>query len=431
MYWDTKAECLIRRDMTRLQEKRLRETVRYAYDRILFYRQKFDQMGIRPADIRTLQDLSRLPFTLKSDLRDRYPYGFCAVPLSDVIRMHASSGTTGKPTPVFHTKRDLAIWTDLMARNQTMAGIHPGDVCQIAFKYTLFTGAFGHHAGAERIGAMVIPASSGQTERHILLMCDFKSTVLFCTPSYALTIAEKMAEMGVDKDMLSLRLGVHGAEAMSEEMRYEVEERLGIKAIRDYGLTELSGPGVSIECTEQAGYHVNEDFFLPEIVDPDTLEPLPPGATGELVFTTLRREAMPLIRYRTRDITHLEPEPCACGRTLVRHGPILGRTDDMLIIGGVNFFPSQLEGIVLGFEEIEPYYAVYLTERHRTDHVSVHLETTPDFWAKAGEDSFEELSMRIERKIKDWLGFRVEVRLVEPRTLPRFEGKAKRVYDER
>jgi len=431
MYWDQPAECGSREEMTRLQESRLKETVRYAFDKIAFYRDGFNESGIRPDDIRTLGDLPRLPFTTKSDLRESYPFGFCAVSPSQIVRMHASSGTTGKPTPVFHTARDLAHWTDLMARNQTMAGIRPDDICQVAFKYTLFTGAFGHHAGAERIGAMVIPAGAGQTERHILLMRDFNSTVLFCTPSYALTLAEKMVEMDVGKEMLSLRLGIHGAEAMSEEMRVEIEERLGITSIRDYGLTELGGPGVSIECTEQAGYHINEDFFLPEIVDPDTLEPLPPGRTGELVLTALQKEATPLIRYRTRDITHLEMEPCACGRTLVRHGPILGRTDDMLIVGGVNFFPSQLEGVILGFEEIEPQYAIYLHREKRADRVTVHLETTAEFWAKAGDDSFEALAKDIEKKIKDWIGFRIDVRLIEPFTLPRSEGKAQRVHDRR
>jgi phenylacetate-CoA ligase len=405
--------------------------VRYAYDNVAFYRKSFDEKGIRPDDIKTLDDLPKLPFTTKADLRDHYPFGFCAVPVDRIIRMHASSGTTGAPTPVFHTRKDLAVWTDLMARNQTMAGVREDDVCQMAFKYTLFTGAFGHHAGAERIGAMVIPASSGQTERHVMLMRDFNSTVLLCTPSYALTIAEVMTAMGVDKSDLSLRLGIHGAEAMSEEMRYEIEASLGITAIRDYGFTEIGGPGVSIECAEQAGYHINEDFFLPEIVDPDTLEPLPAGHTGELVFTALQKEAMPLIRYRTRDVTHLNPDPCACGRTLVRHGPILGRTDDMLIVGGVNFFPSQLEGVVLGFEEIQPQYDIHLSRYRGRDRVTVHVETTSGFWAKSGEEGLDDLAKRMEKKIKDWIGFRIEVHLVEPFTLPRSEGKAHRVHDQR
>jgi len=363
MFWDEKTECLSRDEMTGIQEKSLKQTVKYAYEKVPFYKQLLDEKGIRAEEIKTIEDISLLPFTTKSDLRYNYPYGLCAVPQSDIVRLHASSGTTGKPTPVFHTKRDLENWVDCMARNCYMAGVRQDDVCQIAFRYTLFTGAFGHHYGVEKIGAMVIPTSSGQTERQIMMMQDFGTTVFHCTPSYAVTVAEKMSEMGVDKDSLSLRLSIHGAEPMTEEMREEIEKKLGTIAIGDYGLTELGGPGVSIECPEKAGYHINEDYFYPEIIDPETLQLLPDGETGELVFTTLQKEALPIIRYRTRDITTLTRDRCGCGRTLIRHGAIKGRTDDMLIIGGINFFPSQLESVVLGFEEIEPHYEIHKSSR--------------------------------------------------------------------
>lgn len=431
MFWEEKIECMSREEMVRLKEKRLRETVRYAYENVAFYRDQFDAHGIHPEDIRSMDDISSLPFTTKLDLRDHYPHGFCAVPLSQIIRVHASSGTTGKPTPVFYTKGDLENWVNSMARSCYMAGIRENDVCQIAFRYTLFTGAFGHHLGAERIGATVIPMSSGQTERQIMMMQDFGTTVIHCTPSYAITIAERMKEMGIGKDTLSLRLGIHGAEPMSEELRGEIEVRLGITAIRDYGMTELGGPGVSIECPAKEGYHLNEDFFHPEIIDPETSEPLPVGQTGELVFTTLRKEAMPIIRYRTRDITHLETKTCGCGRTLIRHGPIIGRSDDMLIIGGINFFPSQLECVMLGFEEIEPHYVIHLQKKGRLDHVSVEVETDPDFWANAPKEKLAELIQKMGTKVKNMIGFKMEIKIVEPLTIPRSEGKANRVIDER
>jgi phenylacetate-CoA ligase len=431
MYWDEKIECLSRDEMTGIQEKSLKQTVKYAYKNVPFYKQLFDEKGVRAEEIKTIEDISLLPFTTKSDLRDNYPYGLCAVPQSDILRLHASSGTTGKPTPVFHTKKDLKNWVDCMARNCYMAGVRQDDVCQIAFRYTLFTGAFGHHYGVEKIGAMVIPTSSGQTERQIMMMLDFGTTVFHCTPSYAVTIAEKMSEMGVDKDSLSLRLSIHGAEPMTEEMRDEIEEKLGTLAIGDYGLTELGGPGVSIECPEKAGYHINEDYFYPEIIDPETLQPLPDGETGELVFTTFQKEAMPIIRYRTRDITTLTRDRCGCGRTLIRHGAIKGRTDDMMIIGGINFFPSQLESVMLGFEEITPQYEIHLGKKGRLDSVSVNVETNPDFWADASKDKIAELTLKMEKKVKDLLGFRIDVQIVEPQSITRSEGKAKRVVDDR
>jgi len=431
MFWDEKIESLSRDEMIRMQGENLKQTVKYACEKVPFYKHLFEEKGIHPEEIKTIEDISLLPFTTKSDLRDNYPYGLCAVPKSDIIRMHASSGTTGKPTPVFHTKRDLENWVDCMARNCYIAGVRQDDVCQIAFRYTLFTGAFGHHMGVERIGAMVIPTSSGQTERQIMMMQDFGTTVFHCTPSYAVTIAEKMSELGINKDSLSLRLSIHGAEPMTEEMREEIEKKLGTIAIGDYGLTELGGPGVSIECPKKAGYHINEDYFYPEIIDPETLQPLPDGETGELVFTTLQKEALPIIRYRTRDITTLTRDKCGCGRTLIRHGAIKGRTDDMLIIGGVNFFPSQLESVVLGFEEIEPHYEIHLNKKERLDSVSVEVETKPVFWANASGDKIAELTRKMEMKIKDLLGFKMDVHIVEPQSIPRSEGKAKRVIDDR
>jgi len=431
MFWDDKIEGLTRDEMTHWQEGKLREVVRYAYDRIEFYRQRFDEKGIHPEEIERVEDIALLPFTNKSDLRDNYPYGLCGVPHSQIVRLHASSGTSGKPTPVFYTQKDLENWINCMARNCYIAGVRQDDVCQIAFRYSLFTGAFGHHLGAERIGAMVIPTSSGQTERQLMMMLDFKTSVIHCTPSYAIAIAEKMSEMGIDKHSLSLRLGIHGAEPMTEELRREIEERLGTLAIGDYGLTELGGPGVSIECPEKAGYHINEDHFYPEVIDPETSKPLPNGETGELVFTTLQKEALPVIRYRTGDITTLERARCGCGRTLIRHTTIKGRTDDMLIVGGINFFPSQLESLMLGFDETEPHYAIHLTKKRRLDHVSVNVETKPDFWANASERRITELCRKIEMKIKDIIGFRIEVNIVEPLSIPRSEGKAKRVIDNR
>ena len=431
MFWDEKIESSSRDEMTRMQGEKLREIVKYAYQNVGFYKQKFDEKEIHPEKIKSLEDIHRLPFMEKADLRDNYPYGLCAVPQSDIVRLHASSGTTGKPTPVFNTKRDLEDWVNCMARNCYMAGVRRDDVCQIAFRYTLFTGAFGHHYGAEKIGAMVIPTSSGQTERQIMMMQDFGTTVFHCTPSYAVTIAEKMSEMGVDRDSLSLRISIHGAEPMTEEMRDEIEEKLGTLAIGDYGLTELGGPGVSIECPEKAGYHINEDYFYPEIIDPETLQPLPDGETGELVFTTLQKEALPIIRYRTRDITTLTRGRCGCGRTLIRHGAIKGRSDDMLIIGGVNFFPSQLESMMLGFEETTPHYEIHLGKKGRLDSVSVKVETEPDFCANVSGDKIAELVQKMEKKVKDFLGFKMDVHIVEPQSIPRSEGKAKRVIDDR
>lgn len=431
MFWDPETECLSREAMAALQNERLRQQVKRAVAKSPFYRRRFAKEGLTAKSVHGVAALARLPLTTKNDLREHFPFGFCAVPRERVVRVHASSGTTGRPTPVFYTAGDLKNWTECMARNCTTAGVGPDDVCQMAFKYTLFTGAFGHHAGVERIGAAVIPASSGQTERHILLMQDFQTTVLHCTPSYAITIAEKMDAMGVAPQDLSLRLGIHGAEPMSEELRREIEARLGTTAIGDYGLTELGGPGVSIECPHQDGYHINEDHFYPEIINPQTLERLPEGEVGELVLTTLMKEAVPLLRYRTRDITRLDSGPCRCGRTLIRHAPIMGRSDDMLIVGGVNFFPSQIESLVLGLDEVAPHYLIRVGRQGRKDTVRVDLETTTAFWAERTPERVDALSRRIEARARDLLGFRLGVDIVPPGAIARSEGKAVRVKDER
>ena len=416
-------------EMIRLQTERLCRTVAYAAERIPFYRDALAAHGVRPEDVRSLDNLPSLPFTWKKDIGDHYPYGLLAVPPTAPVRLHASSGTTGKPINVFYTRNDLTHWIECIARELRIAGVGAEDVCQIAFRYTLFTGAFGHHRGAEHIGAMVLPISSGQTERQLLMMRDLKTTVLHCTPSYAVVIAEKVAELGLDPAELSLRLGIHGAEPMSDEMRDEIQRALGLRVARDYGLTELGGPGVSIECPEQAGYHINEDHFYPEIVDPETGVPLPDGELGELVFTSLTKEACPLLRYRTRDLTVLDRTPCACGNTLVRHGKIVWRTDDMLIIGGVNFFPSQVESLLLAFPEVAPHYGIHLHREGRRDRVRIEAEAAPEFWARATPEDRGAVQAKLADKARNALGFRVAVELLAPATLARSEGKTQRVHD--
>ncbi len=422
---------LSRDEMAGLQLERLRKALARAEQKSPFYGARFKEMGISPDDVKSLEDLSNLPFTGKLDLVENYPYGLCTVPPSEIIRVHSSSGTTGKPINTYYSQKDQEFWQECMGRNLSTAGVTSEDICQIAFRYTLFTGAFGHHLGAERCGAMVIPTSSGQTERQIMMMQDLKTTVIHCTPSYAVVLIEKLKEMGISPSSLSLRLGIHGAEAMSEEMRGKIEQGLGLTALRDYGLTELGGPGVSMECPCKTGFHINEDHFYPEIIDPETLKPLPPGEVGELVFTTLQREAMPVIRYRTRDITHLIYDTCDCGRTLVRHGPILGRSDDMLIVGGVNFFPSQLESVLLGFDTVAPHYSIHLRTKGPFTAVSAEVEARVRFWKESTEEARALLKRDVEKRVKDLLGFRIEIELRAPYTLPRSEGKSKRVFDER
>jgi phenylacetate-CoA ligase len=430
MYWDNEHECMPLEKMQKLQLKALKETVTWVYERVPYYKNKFQDMGLEPGDIKSLDDLAKLPFTVKADLRDNYPFGLCAVPMSEVVRIHASSGTTGKPITGPYTAEDLDQWAECMARNLYSAGIRSNDICQNAYGMGLFTGGLGFHQGANKIGAAVIPVSSGQTERQVILMEDFRSTALFSTPSYALTIAERAEDMRVDVRSLPLRVGVFGAEPWTSEMRKEIEEKLGIKAMEAYGLTELMGPGVSFDCVEQNGLHINEDHVLPEIIDPVTEEVLPLGTMGELVFTAIQRRAMPLIRYRTRDMTTLRRGKCECGRTLIKMDKVHGRSDDMLIISGVNVFPSQIESLLLEVEGIEPQYVIVVRKKGYLDSLNIDVEAKKEVY-EAGKGKIEETQKRVEEKIKGIIGVGAKVRLVAPKTIARSEGKAKRVFDER
>jgi len=428
MYWEQDKECMDREELEQLQLERLQSTLNRVYAHVPFYRKKFDALGITPEDIGSLADLAHLPFTTKADLRDNYPYGLFAVPMREVVRIHASSGTTGAVTVVGYTRNDIRTWSNLVARILTAGGVTKDDVVQIAFGYGLFTGAFGLHYGAERIGASVIPASSGNTERQIQIMKDFKTTALVSTPSYALLVGETMREMGIPVSALSLRFGLFGAEPWSDAMRQEIEGRLGIVATDNYGLSEVIGPGVSGECQERQGLHINEDHFLVEVIDPEKLRPVPPGETGELVITALTKEAFPMIRYRTRDLTSLLPGPCPCGRTGRRMSRVTGRTDDMLIIKGVNVFPSQIENVLFEIEGTEPHYQIVIDRKGAMDEATVLVE--------AGESIFfdqmrrqGEMVDRIRKRLAHELGISVVVKLVETKTLGRSEGKAKRVVD--
>jgi phenylacetate-CoA ligase len=421
-------EALEREKLKELQLERLKKIVKYAYNNVPFYRKLFDEKGLKPEDIKTLKDIREIPFTTKNDLREAYPYGMFAVPLKKVVRIHASSGTTGKPTVVGYTKNDIETWAELVARIAFMAGVREEDVAQIAFSYGLFTGAFGLHYGLEKIGATVVPISSGNTERQIMIMKDFGSTVLVSTPSYALYMAEVAEEIGVKKGDLRLRLGLFGAEGATLEMKKEIERRFGIMATENYGLSEIIGPGVSGECHVRDGLHIAEDHFLVEIINPDTGETLDFGEKGELVITTLTKEAMPLLRYRTRDITSLNPEPCRCGRTLIRMSPVQGRTDDMLIIRGVNVYPSQIESVLMGIKGIGPHYEIVVTKKGYLDELTVNVELADtDMLEK--HQLLEKLKEEVRLKLKSVLQIDVNVRLVEPKSLARFEGKAKRVKD--
>lgn len=430
MYWEADKECLEREDLEQLQFERLQSTLNRICSHVPFYRRTFDALGILPEDIGSLADFSRLPFTAKEDLRESYPYGLFAVPLREVVRIHASSGTTGASTVVGYTRNDIRIWSNLTARVLTMGGVTKDDVVQISFGYGLFTGGFGLHYGAERIGASVIPASSGNTLRQIKIMMDFKTTALVSTPSYAMLVAETLREQGIPRAALSLKYGLFGAEPWSEGMRQELEEMLGIVATDNYGLSEIIGPGVSGECRERGGLHINEDHFLVEVVDPETLRPMAEGETGELVITTLTKEAFPMIRYRTRDLTSILPGPCPCGRTLRRMARVKGRTDDMLIIKGVNVFPSQIESVLFEIEGTEPHYQIVVDRKGAMDDATVLVEV--------GESIFfdqmrrqREMVERIRRQLAQELGITVEVRLVEKKTLARSDGKAQRVVDNR
>jgi len=430
-YWDQKFETMPLKEMEAFQLRKLQVTVRWLRDQVPFYRRRLEEAGVRPSDLKSLADIARLPLTVKNDLRDNYPFGLCAVPLSQVVRIHASSGTTGKPITGPYTARDLEQWTECMARTLWAAGVRPGDVAQNAYGMGLFTGGLGYHQGAERVGCTIIPTGSGMTERQVTLMKDFRTTVLFSTPTYALTIAEKAAEMGVDLRKLPLRVGSFGAEPWSEEMKREIEERMGLAAIETYGLTEMMGPGVAFSCGGSApGLHLNEDHLYPEIIDPVTEEPLGPGEQGELVLTALRRRAMPLLRYRTRDITSLERVRCSCGRTLIVMGKVLGRSDDMMIISGVNVFPSQIESILLEMEEVEPQYVIVIKKKGYLDALHVDVEAKPEVHS-LGQKKMEEVAARINAKIRGIIGINVGVRLVPPKSIERSEGKAKRIFDAR
>lgn len=430
MPWNDKFECMPVEKLNKLQLKYLKETIAWVCERVPFYRQRLEKIGITANDIKNTEDIAKLPFTVKNDLRDNYPFGLCAVPMEEVCRIHASSGTTGKPITGPYTIEDLNQWSECMARNLWAAGIRKEDILQNAYGYGLFTGGLGFHQGANLIGCAVVPTSSGLTERQIMLMKDFGTTALCCTPSYALTIAEQAEAMKIDVKKLPVRVGVFGAEPWTVAMRKEIEERLGIKAMEAFGLTELGGPGVSFDCEAQDGLHINEDHFLAEIVDPATLEPLPIGEQGELVLTSLQRRAMPMLRYRTKDITKLRREKCACGRTLIKMNKISGRSDDMLIISGVNVFPSQIESLLLDIEEVEPQYMLIVRKKGYLDHLIVKVESKKEVY-DAGPQKRTEIEKKIKDHIKSTMGVGVEVNLLEPKLLTRSEGKAKRVIDER
>ena len=419
-----------RQDLNELQGRNLAETVERVWHNVPFYRRKMQEAGIEPSDIRHISDLHRLPFTTKDDLRDNYPFGLFAVPLSEIVRIHASSGTTGKPTVVGYTRRDLNTWSEVVARTMQCAGIQKSDVIQIAYGYGLFTGGLGIHYGSEKLGAVVIPVSGGNTRRQVQLLEDFGSTAIACTPSYALYLAEAIEEAGITPDRLKLRVGIFGAEPWTENMRREIENRLSIKAIDIYGLSEVIGPGVASECLFQDGLHINEDHFIPEIIDPQSLEVLPEGSQGELVFSCVTKEGLPLLRYRTRDLTRLNYSLCPCGRTLVRMEKCTGRSDDMLIIRGVNIFPSQIEGVLLELRETKPHYHIIVDRFNNLDALTVEVEVDEQFFLDR-ISQLEEVRMKIRRALESALGVTVDVKLVEPKSIQRSEGKAVRVTDRR
>ena len=430
MMWNETIEAMDRKALEAMQLEKLRHVVRRAYDNVPLYRAKYDEAGVRPDDLESLDDIRKLPFTVKDDFRQAYPFGLFAVDRSEVVRVHASSGTTGKPTVVGYTRADIAMWAEVVMRTLVCGDATPSDVVQVAYGYGLFTGGLGLHYGAERLGAMVVPMSGGNTKRQIMLMQDFGTTLLACTPSYALQIAEVMGEMGIDPADLKLRVGYFGAEPWSNSIRREIEKRLPVKALDIYGLSEVIGPGVSSECLQQDGLHICEDHFLPEVVDPETLEPVPPGERGELVFTCLSKEATALVRYRTRDLSSLNYERCGCGRTMVRMERITGRTDDMLIIRGVNVFPSQIETVLLEIEGTEPQYELIIDKAGALDELEVRVEVGDRMFSDEVR-KLEDLQKKIAREIFSVLGVSAKVTLVEPRTIERSLGKARRVIDRR
>jgi phenylacetate-CoA ligase len=428
--WEPQYEKMPRNELEKLQLERLQHKVTTAYEKVPFYRAKFQEMGVSPKDIKSLDDVKRLPFTSKADFRDNYPFGMMAVPLSDVVRVHASSGTTGKPIVAPYNANDIGTWANLMARTLATAGVHAGDIMQNAYGYGLFTGGLGFHYGGERLGATVIPVATGNTKRQIMLIQDLGTTVLTCTPSYALVVAETAKDMGVDLSATQLRLAVCGAEPWTEKMRAEIEANLGITAIDIYGLTELLGPGVSCECPHKHGMHIWEDHFLAEVLDPATEQPVPYGQHGELVLTTLTKEALPVLRFKTHDIVTLHPEACECGRTMVRMSKVHGRTDDMLIVRGVNVFPTQIESVLLSVEGVEPHYQIIVDRERHMDDLEIWVEVSEAVFSDEMR-SLEELERRVRAEMDSILGIAARVKLVEPRTITRTEGKAKRVVDRR
>lgn len=426
----SKSETMERSELEKIQLERLQNTVKRVYENVAMYRERMDENGIKPEDIKSLDDLAKLPFTMKDDLREQYPLGMLAVPIEEVTEIHASSGTTGKQVIGPMTENDIELWSEIAARSLSAMGVEKNDVVQTSYGFGLFTGGFGAHYGARKIGALAIPMSSGNSKRQIKFLRDLKTTYLCCTPSYAMSLAETLYEMGLTKDDIHLKGGVFGAEPWTEEMRHEIEDKLGIKAYDIYGLTEIIGPGVAYECEYQAGMHVNEDFFIPEIIDPDTGEVLPEGTMGELVFTCLTKEAMPLIRYRTRDLCVLTKEKCKCGRTLLRMAKPVGRTDDMLIIRGVNVFPSQIEEVLMRTEGVAPYYQIVVDRVNNKDTLDVLIELS-SFGMSDEVKNIEKLTKKLSAELLSMLGIKANVKLVEPKSITRSEGKAVRVIDNR
>ena len=430
MIWNRSKECMSRDEMSALQGKRLHKLVELVYHNVPFYREKMQERDLCPDDIQSIEDITKLPFTTKQDLRDNYPTGLQAANQSEIVRIHASSGTTGNPTIVGYTRRDLEIWSESAARAFTAYGVTRNDIFSVGYGYGLFTGGLGAHYGVEYVGATVIPTSTGNTEKLLRLLRDLKITGIACTPSYALYVADAMDKHGMTKDDIYLKIGAFGAEPWTENMRKEIETRLGLQAYNLYGLSEIIGPGVSYECQCKNGSHISEDHFYPEIINPDTLEPQPYGTTGELVFTTLTKTGMPLLRYRTKDLTSLIGEKCECGRTNVRMTRIIGRSDDMLIIRGINIFPSQVESVILGMPEFEPVYRLVVDRVNNLDTLQVQVEVRRDYFSDE-LGAMLQLQKRLADKLKSVLSISADVRLMEPNSIPRSEGKSVRVIDKR
>jgi len=433
MIWNETKESMSRDEMRDLQGRRLHKIVDYVYHHTPFYRRKLQEMDITPDDIRTIDDITKLPFTTKQDLRDNYPFGLQAAPQTEIIRIHASSGTTGNPTIVGYTRKDIGVWSECMSRCLTAYGISPNDIFSVAYGYGLFTGGLGVHYGVENLGAAVVPASTGNTEKHVRLIRDLGITGIACTPSYALHLAETMEQMGIGPDDIKLRIGAFGAEPWTENMRHEIERRLGLKAYNLYGLSEIMGPCVSYECSAQHNSHINEDHYFPEIVDPVTLKPLPNGQQGELVFTTLTKEGMPLLRYRTRDLTSLDDSPCECGRTSIKMTKIVGRSDDMLIIRGINVFPSQVESVLLAMPECAPHYQLIIDREGNLDSLTVQVEVRQEYFDQ-GFDTLTpitELEKKIAARLRSVLSISAKVQVKAPGSIARADGKSKFIIDNR